>query len=64
MCPRGGGAGVGQRQARIGPVYDQHSYLPEMREALEAWAAELGRIVGVAGLLRSEVVNKPLNSAF
>jgi len=35
-----------------------------MREALEAWAAELGRIVGVAGLLRSEVVNKPLNSAF
>jgi integrase len=30
---------------RIAAVYDAHSYLPEMRAALEAWASELERIV-------------------
>jgi integrase len=33
-------------------VYDQHNYLPEMREALERWEAHLLRIVGAnAGAL-------------
>jgi len=27
-------------------VYDQHTYAAEMRAALQAWSAELARIVG------------------
>jgi hypothetical protein len=33
---------------RIAMIYDRHSYLPEMRRALEIWAAEIGRIVAGA----------------
>jgi integrase len=29
---------------RIAAVYDQHSYLPEMRQALEIWSSEIDRI--------------------
>jgi len=36
---------LGHGKRGMARVYDQHSYLPEMREALEAWAAELERIV-------------------
>jgi integrase len=46
-------AAVGERvlnhsdgtRSRIAAVYDVRSYLPEMRRALELWAAELERIV-------------------
>lgn len=36
---------LGHGKRGLARVYDQHSYLPEMREALELWAAELARIV-------------------
>jgi len=35
---------LGHGKRGLARVYDQHSYLLEMREALEAWAAELERI--------------------
>jgi integrase len=36
---------LGHGKRGLARVYDQHSYLPEMREALAAWATELERIV-------------------
>jgi integrase len=46
-------AAVGERilnhsdgtRSRVAKIYDAHSYLPEMRRALELWAAEVERIV-------------------
>ncbi len=38
----------------VGSVYDQHSYLDEKRHALDAWSAELRRILGA--LIASNVV--------
>jgi hypothetical protein len=40
---------LGHDKRGLARVYDQDSYLPEMREALERWAAELARIVGRSG---------------
>jgi integrase len=40
---------LGHGKRGLARVYDQHSYLPEMREALERWADELARIVGEPG---------------
>ena len=37
---------IGHGKRGLQRVYDQHRYLPEMREALDAWADELHRIVG------------------
>lgn len=37
---------IGHGKRGLQRVYDQHRYLPEMREALDAWAGELARIVG------------------
>jgi integrase len=36
---------IGHGRKGIQRVYDQHQYLPEMKEALEAWAARLRSIV-------------------
>jgi hypothetical protein len=36
---------IGHGRRGLQRVYDQHSYEPQMRRALEAWAAELRRIV-------------------
>ena len=36
---------VGHAKRGLQRVYDQHSYAPQMRRALEAWAAELRRII-------------------
>jgi integrase len=36
---------IGHGRKGIQRVYDQHTYLPEMREALDAWAARLRGIV-------------------
>ncbi len=37
---------LGHGKRGLARVYDQYSYLPEMREALERWSQELARIVG------------------
>jgi integrase len=37
---------IGHGRKGIARVYDQHRYVPEMREALELWAARLRSIVG------------------
>lgn len=37
---------IGHGKKGLDRVYDQHEFLPEMREALERWSCELGRIVG------------------
>jgi hypothetical protein len=36
---------IGHGRKGIARVYDQHRYIPEMREALELWAARLRSIV-------------------
>ena len=36
---------IGHGRKGIQRVYDQHSYLPEMREALDTWAVLLRGIV-------------------
>ena len=36
---------LGHKQKGIHDVYDQHSYLPEKKIALELWAARVGDIV-------------------
>jgi len=36
---------IGHGRKGIQRVYDQHSYEPEMREALDAWAKRLREIV-------------------
>jgi hypothetical protein len=36
---------IGHGRKGIQRVYDQHTYLTEMREALEAWAVRLRSIV-------------------
>lgn len=39
---------IGHGKRGLARVYDQHRYLPEMRSALDRWAAELARIVGAS----------------
>ena len=39
---------LGHGQKGLQRVYDQHQYLPEMREALELWAGRLRDIVSPA----------------
>src|SRR5262249_4263269 len=34
---------IGHGKRGLARIYDQHRYFPEMREALDAWAAELRR---------------------
>ena len=36
---------IGHGRKGIQRVYDQHQYLPEMKEAFDAWAARLRSIV-------------------
>jgi hypothetical protein len=36
---------IGHGKKGLARVYDQHEYLDEMREALDAWAARLTQIV-------------------
>jgi hypothetical protein len=36
---------IGHGKRGLAPVYDEHAYAAEQRAALEAWAAELARIV-------------------
>jgi hypothetical protein len=47
---------IGHGRKGIQRTYDQHTYLKEMREALELWAAQLRDIVtsgNAAGLVRA-----------
>jgi Phage integrase family. len=37
---------IGHGKRGLARVYDQHRYVSEMREALELWALEVGRITG------------------
>jgi integrase len=37
---------IGHGKRGLARVYDQHQYVSEMREALERWALEVGRITG------------------
>ena len=40
---------IGHGRNGLARVYDQHHYLPEMREALDAWASALLQTIALHG---------------